>query len=53
LAYKRPFDEVRRELQREEVDLKGALRSLRGNVLKLSEDRQEQRKKPWPHDECA
>src|SRR6201987_3044249 len=38
------LDEVRRELQREGADLKGALRSLRGNAWNLSEERQEQRK---------
>src|ERR1700747_673995 len=38
------LDEVRRELQREGVDLKGALWSLRGNAWNLSEERQEQSK---------
>jgi transposase len=38
------LDEVRRELQREEADLKGAMWSLRGNAWNLSEERQEQRK---------
>jgi transposase len=38
------LDEVRRELQREGADLKGALWSLRGNAWNLSEERQEQRK---------
>ncbi len=40
----RALDEVRRELQREGADLKGALWSLRGNAWNLSEERQEQRK---------
>src|SRR5690348_4498743 len=38
------LDEVRRELQREGAELKGALWSLRGNAWNLSEERQEQRK---------
>jgi hypothetical protein len=38
------LDQVRRELQREGADLKGAMWSLRGNTWNLSEDRQEQRK---------
>src|SRR5260370_3107971 len=38
------LDEVRRELQREGADLKGALCSLRGNAWNLSQERQEQRK---------
>jgi transposase len=38
------LDEVRRELQREGADLKGAMWSLRGNAWNLSEERQEQRK---------
>src|SRR5260370_28514846 len=38
------LDEVRRELQREGADLKGALWSLRGNAWNLSQERQEQRK---------
>jgi transposase len=38
------LDEVRRELQREGVELKGALWSLRGNAWNLSEERQAQRK---------
>jgi transposase len=38
------LDEVRRELQREGADLKGAMWSLRGNAWKLSEERQEQLK---------
>jgi transposase len=38
------LDEVRRELQREGADLKGALWSLRGNAWNLSEERQVQRK---------
>ncbi len=38
------LDETRRELQRQGVDLKGAMWSLRGNRWNLSEDRQEQRK---------
>ena len=38
------LDETRRELQRQGVDLKGAMWSLRGNSWNLSEDRQEQRK---------
>jgi transposase len=38
------LDEVRRELQREGVDLEGALWSLRGNAWNLSQERQEQRK---------
>jgi transposase len=38
------LDDVRRELQREGVDLKGAMWSLRGNTWNLSEERQEQRK---------
>src|SRR5260370_24614018 len=38
------LDEVRRELQRDGADLKGALWSLRGNAWNLSEERQEQRK---------
>src|ERR1700746_1752332 len=40
------LDEVRRELQREGADLKGAMWSLRGNAWNLSEERQEQRKNP-------
>ena len=38
------LDGVRRELQREGAELKGALWSLRGNAWNLSEERQEQRK---------
>src|ERR1700731_1776200 len=38
------FDEVRRKLQREGANLKGAMWSLRGNAWNLSEERQEQRK---------
>jgi transposase len=38
------LDEVRRELQREGADLKGAMWSLRGNAWNLSQERQEQRK---------
>jgi transposase len=38
------LDQVRRELQREGAELKGAMWSLRGNTWNLSEDRQEQRK---------
>ena len=41
----RALDLVRRELQREGADLKGAMWSLRGNTWNLSEERQEQRKK--------
>jgi transposase len=37
------LDEVRRELQREGANLRGALWSLRGNSWNLSEERQEQR----------
>ena len=37
------LDEVRRELQRDGVDLKGALWSLRGNAWNLTEERQVQR----------
>ena len=40
----RALDQVRRELQREGADLKGAMWSLRGNTWNLSEDRQKQRK---------
>src|SRR5208283_1585840 len=38
------LDETRRELQRQGVDLKGAMWSLRGNSWNLSQERQEQRK---------
>jgi transposase len=38
------LDEVRRELQREGAELKGALWSLRGNAWTLSEERQARRK---------
>src|SRR5258707_10088362 len=38
------LDEVRRELQREGANLKGALWSLRVNAWNLNEERQEQRK---------
>jgi len=37
------LDETRRELQRQGVDLRGAMWSLRGNSWNLSEDRQQQR----------
>jgi transposase len=38
------LDEVRRELQRQGAELKGALWSLRGNAWNLTQERQEQRK---------
>jgi transposase len=38
------LDETRRELQRQGVDLKGAMWSLRGNCWNLGQERQEQRK---------